>query len=385
MRVTLIVEPLWHRVPGGTAVVTAELVQRLARRDDVELDVVSASRRWPGFRERSSDFGEALADLVVREALLPRPLLYEAWSRWGRPDVAASDSHLIHSPMLPAPTRSRVPVVVTLHDLAWVERPSDFPERARKLYSRMFERIVDEAAAILCSSQSTLDAAVAAGLDSKRAHLVPLAARPLSPPPDPAAGETSPSDVADLQARFGIDGPFVLSVGTAEPRKNLSGLIEAYRRTRLSSEGVSLVVAGPVGWQMSMTSELDRLEPGVRKQIKAIGRVEDSDLGLLYRRCVAFAYPSFSEGFGLPVLEALDAGAPVLTSATTATAEVAGDAGVLVDPDSIDDIAGGLESVVFDEAVRTRLMSAIPAQLARHSWQAHVDKTVAVYRQVGNR
>lgn len=377
MKVTFVAEPLWHRVPGGTGVVALELIERLRAESDIEVDAVRARQLS---RSDGPGDGTSLSSRIgaagVRQTLLPRALLYEAWSRSGRPDVAGPGSHLLHSPMLLAPTSSRVPVIVTLHDMAWTERPGDFPARARRLYERMFERVVRDAAAVLCSSRTTLSAALSAGLPEVKARLVPLAARRL---------DSTRPDVGDIEERFGLDAPFLLSVGTAEPRKNLGRLVAAYAKTGLAREGVLLALVGPAGWQMSMSDLLDDLEPEVRCGVRSLGAVTDAELAALYGQCLAFVYPSLAEGFGLPVLEALTAGAPVVTSATTATAEVAGDAGVLVDPTSVDEIAAGIRSVVDDAALRAHLRDAIATQLAAHSWDAHMKATLAAYHEVAQR
>ncbi|MCP3937146.1 MAG: glycosyltransferase family 4 protein [Actinomycetia bacterium] len=361
IRVTVIAEPLWHRVPGGTGVAARELLTGLSTHPEVEVDIVAARHR----SGLSSPVGGR-----VRQVGLPRVLLYELWSRTGRPDVAGSGSHLIHSPMLPAPTASRVPVVVTLHDLAWVERPADFPPRARRLYERMFARVREQASLVLCSSEFTLRAAVAAGLSSDRARVVRLGARPLD------------SRGVDLASRFDIDSPFLLSVGTAEPRKNLARLLQAFEMSELWRTGMTLVLAGPEGWQVELGDLFDSLANEVRSSIVAVGQVSDSELAALYRGCAGFVYPSLLEGFGLPVLEALVAGAPVVTSATTATAEVAGEAALLVNPESVEEIAEAMRDIVEDDEARDRISRSVAGQVARHSWEAHIAATLAAYREV---
>ncbi len=359
--VTVVAEALWHRVPGGTGVATKELLTRLARRTDLELDAVAARRS-----------GDSVANVPVdvRSAKLPRVALYEAWARTGRPDVTGSDSRLLHSPMLMAPTAARVPVVVTVHDLAWQDRPEDFPRRPLELYRRMWRRVVDDAAHVICSSEVTASGVVAAGVDRDRITVVPLGSRQLA-----ATATTSPSAV-------GLDGPYVLSVGTAEPRKNLRRLLWAFDRSELWRDGVRLAIVGPTGWRFELAGAVTSMSDDAAAHVIALGRVTDDELGALYRGAAAFAYPSLLEGFGLPVLEALAAGTPVVTSATTSTAEVAGDAGVLVDPTDVDALSDALRAVVTDDELRARLAAAAPAQAAKFSWKRHVEETVDVYRRV---
>ena len=359
--VTVVAEALWHRVPGGTGVATKELLTRLARRPDLTLDAVAARRS-----------GDSVSGVPVdvRSARLPRVALYEAWARTGRPDVTGRRSALLHSPMLMAPTSARVPVVVTVHDLAWQERPEDFPRRPLELYRRMWTRIVDDAAHIICSSEVTARGVESAGVERDRITVVHLGGRHLA-----ASATTTP-------AALGLDGPFVLSVGTAEPRKNLRRLLWAFDRSELWRDGVRLAVVGPTGWRFELTGAMTSMSDEAAAHVVALGRVTDDELGALYRDAVAFAYPSLLEGFGLPVLEALAAGAPVVTSADTSTAEVAGDAGVLVDPTDVDQLGDALVRVVTDTELRDRLAAAAPQQAARFSWERHIDETVEIYRKV---
>ena len=361
LQVTVVAEALWHRVPGGTGVATRELLSGLARRTDVDLDAVAARR---------SDDAAGQSPVDVRQVRLPRVALYEAWSRSGRPTIAGPGTQVIHSPMLMAPTAAREPVVVTLHDLAWRHRPDDFPRRALGLYQRMWRRVRRDADHIICSSQATADQAIAAGADAARMSVVYLGGRRLH------------RAAVESLAHLGVARPFVLSVGTAEPRKNLARLLAAYEASDLWRDEIQLLVVGPTGWRFELADALAGLNPQAAAQVVALGRVTDAELGALYRDAVAFAYPSLLEGFGLPVLEALLASTPVLTSATTATAEVAGDAGVLVNPESVDSIAAGLRQVVCDDALRASLVAAAPGQAARFTWERHLDDTVAIYRRM---
>lgn len=361
LQVTVIAEALWHRVPGGTGVATRELLAGLTRHRSVHVDAVAARR---------SDDSILSVPVDVRMGRLPRVALYEAWARTGRPDVAGPGSAVVHSPMLMAPTSSRTPTVVTVHDLAWQQRPHDFPRRPLEMYRRMWERVVRDAAHVICSSTLTSEEVIDSGVEPDRVSVIHLGGRQL------AAASTSAA--ADL----GVDGPYVLSVGTAEPRKNLARLLAAYDLSGLWRDGVRLVVVGPDGWRFELGAELSKLQPDAAAHVVALGRVTDGELGGLYRDAVAFAYPSLLEGFGLPVLEAISAGTPVVTSATTATAEVAGDAGLLVDPTSIDGLATALRTVVSDDDVRRRLIAAGPSQAGRFSWERHIEETVGVYRAV---
>jgi hypothetical protein len=181
---------------------------------------------------------------------------------------------------------------------------------------------------------------------SEKASVVPLAAFDREP--------------AEVRSRYGLDGPFVLSTGTLEPRKNLLRLIEAL------PDGALLVVVGPRGW------EDDRIVQHADDRVRFLGEVSDEELAGLYRLCTVFCYPSLYEGFGLPVLEALKAGAPVVTSNVSSLPEVAGDAARYVDP------GHGADREALrapDAGRRERLRERGRAQAARFSWDRAAERS----------
>jgi alpha-1,3-rhamnosyl/mannosyltransferase len=181
-----------------------------------------------------------------------------------------------------------------------------------------------------------------------------------------AAPPAHVADGAEAAARLGLERPFVLSVGTLEPRKNLGRLVEAWSRLpdALRREH-TLALVGARGW------ELDEVLAPVRASgddIRMTGFVSDEDLAALYAGCAVFAYPSLYEGFGLPVLEAMQQGAPVLCSSSSSLPEVGGDAVVYVDPRDAGSIATVLERLLRDPGERARLAAAGPVRAAQFSW-----------------
>jgi alpha-1,3-rhamnosyl/mannosyltransferase len=169
---------------------------------------------------------------------------------------------------------------------------------------------------------------------------------------------------------------FVLAVGTLEPRKNLPRLVEAYRTLPVEVQRAHpLVIVGARGWRIGATmAALQSLGDRCRR----LGHVSDAALAELYRRCAVFCYPSLGEGFGLPVLEAMAAGAPVLTSQLSSLPEVGGDAVAYVDPWRIEDIAQGLRELLGDAARRRLLGEAGRLRAATFSWGRFVDRVVSV-------
>ncbi len=179
--------------------------------------------------------------------------------------------------------------------------------------------------------------------------------------------------------RFGLPACFILAVGTLEPRKNLSRLIEAYRGLDLSERRqCSLVIAGGGGWKQDDLAE----RFGELEGLRWLGRVNDDDLVLLYNRATLFAYPSLAEGFGLPIVEAMSCGTPVLTSDRSAMAEVAGEAAVLVDPTDTESIRRGLSRLLRDEELRHELATHGLAHAGSFSWHRTAEEVLALYQRL---
>jgi glycosyltransferase involved in cell wall biosynthesis len=296
-------------------------------------------------------------------------VLYDSWARWGRPRVLSGTGpvDLVH---VTVPMRVGVgtaPMVATVHDLFPLTRPEDFTTRGAQLMSAGLRWVLGNARALMVPSATVAAECVAHGVDESVLTVVPWGA-------DPA--DVDDLRVAEVRRRHGLAGPYVLFVGTIEPRKNLGGLMAAM--ALLDRPDTTLAVVGPMGWG----ADLDDLVSGVASPVARLGHVPDADLPALYAGAEVFCFPSFEEGFGLPVLEAMAAGAPVVTSATTATAEVAGSAGLLVDPQDHTAIAAAIAGVLDDPAVASAMRDAGRRRAAEHRWTTSARLTVDVYRSV---
>jgi len=323
VRVAIDVSPL-RQTRAGTARHLRGLLPELERLVDVEPLV------WGGSRKAAT---------VARDL-------------WWYPLGLARRAHhadVLHCPSFRAPTNARMPLVVTVHDLAVLRRPDAF-NRWTRAYSRIVvPRVIRRAARVIAVSEFTKRELVELlRVPDERIRVVPN-------------GVAAPF-VAN-GARAG--GEYVLVVGTVEPRKNLPRLVRATR-----ASGLELRVAGSRGW-----GDVDVNGDGVR----FLGFVPDDELASLYRGALCVAYPSLYEGFGIPVLEALACGAPVVTSAGTAMAEVANGAAVLVDPQDPDAIAAGIDEAI---ARRDELAPLGLARAAGFTWRAAAESTAAVYRDV---
>ena len=353
MRVAVTLEQCWHRVPGGTARATLDAVAAVQADGRVDQVGVSAWHRRP-------PVAAWMPPIPVRRLPLPRLALYDAWQRARHPVVerATGPVDLAHSTAHVA-AASRAPMVVTVHDLHFLHEPSHFTQRGVAVFRRFLDLVRAEAAAVICPSEATRVDCESAGISPERVHVVPWAT---------GAEAVSAAEVRRVRAAYGLQGPFVLSTGTVEPRKNLGRLLEAM--ASLGRPDVELVVVGPEGWRTDLPD----------LPVRRLGFVPAADRDALYAAATVVAYPSLREGFGLPVLEAMVQGAAVVTSATTSTAEVAGDAGVLVDPLDVDAIAGGIASLLDDADRRARLGAAARQRAATFTWPRTAAGTIEAYQ-----
>lgn len=324
MKVGVDVAPL-ELDAAGTARYVRGVVGELERRDDVEVRRLA----WGGGGRATA----AVRDLGWYLAALP---------------VQARGLDLLHCTTFRAPLRAPLPVVVTVHDLAIVRYPEHFTAWTR-LYARtLLLPVLRAATRVIAVSEFTKrEVAELAGVPEERIGVAYNATRDDVFRPDGPAST----------------GEYVLAVGTLEPRKNLPRLAQATRRL-----GLELRVAGARGW-----GDVALPDEGVTW----LGRPPDEELAAHMRGALCLAYPSLWEGFGIPVLEAMRCGTPVVTSAGSAMEEVAGDAAELVDPREVESIAAGIERAI---GRRHELRAAGLERARRFTWAAAAEATVAVYR-----
>jgi glycosyltransferase involved in cell wall biosynthesis len=261
---------------------------------------------------------------------------------------------VLHCPTQRAPVHSSVPLVVTVHDLAVLRHPEAFNRWTREYSRRALPRVVRAATRLIAVSEFTRrELLELLDVPEEKVRVIPNAVGE----PFTAQGESA-------------EGEYVLAVSTLEPRKNLARLVEGYRRARLN--GVPLLVAGAEGWG-DVRVEGD----GVRW----LGQVGDDQLARLYRGARCVAYVSLYEGFGLPVLEAMACGTPVVAAHADAVEEVSGDAAVLVDPLDPDAIAAGLTEAL-DRRDELRARGLERARL--FDWREVARETVDVYREAAS-
>lgn len=351
VRVGMTLEQCWHRVPGGTAVAAIGMARALDASPRVTPIGVSARHGHPPAPEWTPP-------IQVKQLPLPRLALYESWHRFRRPRIenATGPVDVVHATTFAIPPRT-APLVVTVHDLAFIHEPTHFTKRGLAFFDRGLTLARDEADLVHCPSQATADDCIANGFDSDKIRVIPLGTEAMSPSRD---------DIAAVWKRLALPDSYVLWTGTIEPRKNLRGLLDAWRLADRKDEW--LVLVGPEGWR-------EDLEPELRAahQVRSVGFVDRQTLGALYAGASAFCWPSLREGFGFPVLEAMAQGCPVITSRGTSTEEIVGDAGVLVDPTDVQAIAAALNEVLDDEVYAEELSSRGRARAATFTWERTAD------------
>jgi glycosyltransferase involved in cell wall biosynthesis len=332
----------------GVARYCRELRRALARRDDCEVSAFALGRA-----------SEPVPD-GVRHLPIPLRIIHPSWRLVGMPraERLCTGVDLFHSlDLVPAPTR--LPLVVTVHDRVTAELPGLHAPRSQRLQARQLAEL-HRAAAVIAVSRATADSLEQSGIDPARIHVVPNGLSALPAAVDPPLPREA----------------FLLVVGTLEPRKGHEPLMRAFARAR--TDGTRLVFAGPeAGRSPELRALADNL--GIGERLTILGRVDDAVLAGLYRDASALCMPSLAEGFGLPVLEAMSVGLPVLASDLPAIREVAGDDAVFVGPGDDDGLVSGLERILGDHRTRAQLRERGPLRAAAFTWEATAEATVRAY------
>jgi len=287
---------------------------------------------------------------------------WQAWSKCKLPflvraeniDVFWGPAHSL-PPFLPA----RVVRVVTIHDLVWKFAPSTMRPHSYLLERFQMPYSMKSADAVVVDSHATAVAVLDEfGVDERKVTVI-----------SPGAGMQQDNTLIDIRNEQVVGQDYFLFVGTLEPRKNLSRLLRAYAKLSAHvKEQANLIIVGGKGWGKvdvrAIVAELDLV-----KYVRILGYVDDSKLLDLYKNAKFLAMPSLYEGFGLPIIEAMIHGVPVLTSDNSSMPEVAGDAGILVDAKDVDSIKKGLETLITDEVFRMKLAQNAKPNAARFDWR----------------
>lgn len=345
VRVLLVVEQLRRRVPGGIGTYALGLLKGFA---DLEPAVPQASVDLNLYASKARGGADPVRDLgwPLRECALPGPIMVRAWDH--RLLDVPKGYDVVHATSLATPPARGSRLSVMVHDLAFREAPETFPRRGRSWHEAALRRTLRYATKLVATSEKVAADLVGAGADRERIRVIPHGCDHL-PPPDFGAAD-------ELLARLGVTGGYVLSVSTLEPRKNLPRLLEAYRiaRDRLPEQW-RMVVVGPAGWGPHV-----KAPPGV----VLTHALDGATLAAVYRRARLLAYVPLAEGFGLPPLEAMREGTPVVSSPVPSVAAAA----KVVDPLDVEGMAEAIVEVGTDEELRSRLAESGRAHAVPLTW-----------------
>ncbi len=347
----MLLEQNWNAVPGGTARSANRLVDALLTHTTVDLVGVHGAHKG----------APVLAlppGLDVERIPLPGRALAESWSRMDRVSIDRwVRADVVHCPAYVMPKTSAARVV-TIHDLAFVRHPEWFTPNGVRYFTRFLDRVRASDTVVIAPSQTTADDCVARGIDESRIHVIGWGIDVVA---------ATDGGVADVRERYSLPDTFVLFVGTVEPRKNLGVLLEAMKMI----PDAPLVIVGPAGWGDVSLGDAT-----------VLGNVPDADIGPLMAAATVLAYPSHFEGFGLPVLEAMAQGTPVVVTQRTAPAELAGDAGIAIDTHDPKTVADALREVLDAPGERARLGERARKQADRFTWDETARAHAAIYEEL---
>lgn len=323
---------------------------------------------FPGYEER---FRQEL----VR---LPWKVVSAIQRRFGYPDICTllGPIAIYHSTTHRAMMTGRARLLTTVCDLTPFLLPQYHRDHFDAYRAEMEEAIRKAVHLIAISENTKKDIIERFAVPADRISVTPLAASPEFYPREDEGQQ------AAIREKYGIRSSFLLYTGTLEPRKNLPRLLDAFARLPASyRREYTLVLAGVKGWKFGPILEKLR-SPELKDSVLLTGYVDRQDLPVLMSAAAGFVYPSLYEGFGLPPLEAMSCGTPVITSRVSSLPEVVGDAAILVDPESVDEIAGAMKQLLDDRELGARLRRMGLEQARRFTWQHTAQLTLEVYRQI---
>jgi glycosyltransferase involved in cell wall biosynthesis len=364
------------RQGAGIGRYTRNLIRALSKLDDRNSYVLFVAGGWgqgdglggwpPNFRLRSVPVSDRWMNILWQRLRLPLPIQWIV----GRLD-------LFHSPDFVLPPLGRTPAILTVHDLSFLQVPEHFVPSFRAYLEQAVPRAVRRAALILADSKSTKhDLGELLHVSQERIEVLYPGVEPRFQPIQ------EEETLEQVRTRHNLPEHFILGLSTLQPRKNFDGLVRAFKRllTKHSDrfESLHLVIAGGVGWMSKGAVELvERL--GLASRVHFTGFVNDEDLPALYTLASVFAFPSWYEGFGLPVLEAMACGTPVVAADNSSLPEVVGQAGLLVKAADCDALAQSLHRLLTDQELRARLIVAGQQQACQFAWESAARQLLELY------
>ena len=371
------------RQRAGIGRYTRELVAALLALESPHQYVLFAATG--GIGRQASNVKHQASSVEFRTIPISDEWMARLWHRLRLPipvEAITGPLDVFYSPdfVLP-PTRRSTRTLLTVHDLSFLRYPEAFVPKLRRYLERLVPRSIARADVVLADSAATqADIVSLLGAPPDKVQVLYSGVHPCFRP------EAEPGERERLQARYGIgDRPYVLSVGTVQPRKNYVRLIKAFTRLQTCKPAnlqtckpanLQLLIAGGRGWlYQGILAEAEKHPDRVR----LLGFVDEADLPALYRNAALFAFPSLYEGFGLPVLEAMACGVPVVCSDASSLPEVAGDAALLVDPHDEDALAEAMARALEETDLRREMITRGLAQAARFTWERAARQLVGMF------
>lgn len=372
MNVTIDISSIvYHR---GVSRYTSNLTQALMKEKGVTVHLFgSAWRQFPILSEYLEDL--KLSQQQYRLIHMPPKALTFSWYTLNYPpiDSIISKTDVFHAWEELIPPTKNTPIVATIHDLAILKFPQTAHPDTLYKHRQAWKRLKSLNSHIIAVSESTrTDVIQLLHFPEDHVHTVYEAL--------PEEVKISPSDSVTQRVlnTYTLNKPFILFVGTREPRKNLSRLIKAWQQL---SQDVDLVIVGEKGWGEEDFNSANQVNK--KNTVHFLGKVSDEELASLYKESSVFAYPSLHEGFGLPILEAYFHHTPVLTSNVSSMPEVAGACAELVNPESVEEIAKGLSTLINESPVKKKArIEIMNKQLEKFSWKKTAKQTIEVYKKV---
>ncbi len=373
LRIAIDAHSVGTGLAGNESYIT-NLIEALAELDEVNRYTLYVTRR-----EAVERFQHRWPHVAVRRTLPHTPLVRIPLTL--SQELRRRPVDLLHV-QYTAPPFAPCPVVATIHDLSFEHLPQTFKRRSRLQLRLTVRRTARTAARVLVPSEHTRrDIIETYKLDAARVSVTPLAAPAHFAPVD------DEKEVRRVRERYKIEGDYILAVGSIQPRKNLTRLIVAYadlRRARPHANLPKLALVGKKAWLYDET--LRAIETyGLGELTVLTGYVSEADLPALYTGALCFVYPSYFEGFGLPPLEAMKCGAPVIAGNRTSLPEVVSDAGLLVDPFDKDALVSALARVIDDPDLRARLRVKGMERAGHFSWRETARLTLKAYERATGR
>jgi len=369
MRIAVDIRSLLEKNRAGVSLYTLNLLRELAGTGAHEYALFCNSSKLPFPADAPKDGRTSHHFTHYPNRLLNASF---AFSRWPKIEQLVDGADAVYLPNLNFIATDK-PLVVTVHDLSFERYPQFFSLKQR-LWHRLVnaEQMIKRAHQIIAVSEHTKDDIMESfGIPALRVHVVP-----------PAVSDEyycrPPQETSAVREKYSLPGNFILYLGTLEPRKNVAGLIEAFNAL---NEDVDLVIAGGEGWLYQQIYRAVEQSPK-RERIKFIGYVAEEDKPALYSAAAVFAYPSYYEGFGMPALEAMACGTPVMASHTSSLGEVVGDAGLLVNPASTEEMVMALEAILTDGQLGQTLHDRGVERAKQFRWEDSAQKLLRVFEEI---